>query len=312
MSELISVVVPVYNTNPHALDLCLSCIQNQTYVNIEVLCVDSSTAEETKNIIKKHLIDTRYKLIETEKGVSNQRNIGIQKSSGKYVLFIDSDDYFDNDFIFNLYRELIETNSDIAIPLICRSEFLDGKLIKEIPYDVHQISETVNEQNYFKYCRNGELVNPIKLYRKSLLETTNFRCESTYGEDLIYNYELSKNGYKTIFVPKSVYHYRVNISNNSTSRRLDKKGLFIVKYLARIIKSKKILDEEAILGLYSEFDYVFNAFFYSFARQKKVFGLLGMTRYKFEYLKRHHNIHDILYLFFPILIVARRSKKKKE
>ena len=310
MDELISVVVPIYNTNADVLNECLYCIKNQSYNSIEVLCVDSSSDNNTKNVIDKYLSDSRFKRIDGERGVSNQRNIGLKESKGKYVLFVDSDDFFDSNFLLHLYNKIIETDSDIAIPLIYRNEFLNGKPVKEIPYEVHQISEKVNEQNYFKYCRSGELVNPIKLYKRSLIENARFRNESTYGEDLIFNFELSKSGYKTVFVPDSIYHYRVNILNNSASRRLDKKGLFIVKYLADIIRAKTIKSKESIAGLYAEFDFVFNSFFYALARQKKISGLFWMTRYKCLYLKRHHGIHDILYLTFPIIIVARRSKKK--
>ena len=311
MEELISVIVPIFNTDLSTLRICLSCLKKQSYSNLEVLCVDGGSSQTVVDVINDFLSDPRFKLLNTLPGVSHQRNVGIENSRGKFLLFIDSDDFFDEKFIFNLYSALEKNCADIAIPHIHRCDFLEGKQITDIPYKVVQIEETVTEQNYFKYGRSGELVNPIKLYRRNLIGDERFNVDCSYGEDMLFNFELSKKTFITTFVPDAVYYYRVIKGSNSTERRLDKKGLFIVGALASLIKSKRIKNKDAVIGLTNEFDFVFREFYYSLARQKKVKMLFWMIKYKYLYFKRHHGIHDVLFLLFPIMIVSRRNRRAK-
>ena len=312
MEELISVIVPIYNTEPHALEQCLNCIKKQDYKNIEVICVDGESDSPTLNVINSFLSDTRFKLINTHWGVSRQRNVGIDNSSGNYILFIDSDDYFETNFITLLYENIKKTSSDVSIPLLHRCVFLDNELVSDTPYKVGPINEKVTMQNYFKYARPGELVNPIKLYKKSLIGDTRFDIKCSYGEDMIFNYELSKKEFFSCFVPEAIYNYRVIKNSNSGERRFHSNGWYTIKVLASIIRSRKIKMKESIDGLYNDFDFVFTTFYYALARRKKFFRLIWMIKYKPVYLKRHHNIHDILFMLFPILIVSRRNRKEKK
>lgn len=311
MEELISIIVPIYNTRPDYLNFCLKQLQNQTYKNIEVICVDGGSVFETLTIINSYLCDDRFKLIKTTCGVSHQRNVGIDNCKGAYVCFVDSDDFVDNCFISYLYSSITTSKTDIAIPLIYRCEFEGRKLISRKPYDVIQLEERVTNQNFFKYSRIGELVNPVKLYKTSLVKKTRFLEECSYGEDLLFNYYLSKHSYDTSFVPEAIYNYRVILRVNNTGRRLDKKGLYIIKALAAIIKSKEILSNDSVIELYREFDYVFKEFYYSLALNKNIRGLIWISRYKLLYFKNHHGFHDIIFLLFPILVVARRKRKER-
>ena len=312
MEEKISIVIPLYNTNPKVLEHCLSCIKMQTYSNIEVLCVDGGSFADTLNVINLFLPDERFKLINTHNGVSHQRNIGIENSEGDYILFVDSDDYFGKDFVRLLYENMKNNGADVSIPLLHRCVYLGDELVSDTPYNVGAIYEKVTKQNFFKYARPGELVNPIKLYKKSLIGNTRFDINCSYGEDLLFNYELSKKGFISCFVPDAIYHYRVIMNSNSGERRFHSNGWYIVKVLASIIKSKEIIDKDSIEGLNKDFDFVFTTFYYALARRKKLLRLIWMMQFKWIYLKRHHNIHDILFMLFPIIIVSRRNRKAKK
>lgn len=102
---LVSIVVPIYNTSLF-LEKCLESIKNQTYSNIEVILVDDGSTDGSGEIAEKYAIeDVRFRIIHLENGgVSRARNKGIELATGKYITFIDSDDYVDDRHIENLIK----------------------------------------------------------------------------------------------------------------------------------------------------------------------------------------------------------------
>ncbi len=115
MEDIISIIVPIYNTRRY-IDKCVESIVNQTYKNIEIILVDDgSTDGSDKKCDEWKEKDKRIKVIHKEnEGASSARNVGIENAKGKYIAFIDSDDYIDLDIIEALYKRLIETNSEIS------------------------------------------------------------------------------------------------------------------------------------------------------------------------------------------------------
>lgn len=118
MEKLLSIVIPVFNTDLY-LKECLESIINQTYSNIEIICVDDCSPDNSADIIKEYVAqDNRIKYIKhTEnKFQGGARNTGIQAASGAYVTFVDSDDYLlDMDCYKNAVSNLEKYNADISI-----------------------------------------------------------------------------------------------------------------------------------------------------------------------------------------------------
>ena len=116
MGNLISVIVPIYNVEKY-IDTCLKSITKQTYKNIEIILVDDGSTDLSAKLCdewKKK--DKRVKVIHQEnKGVAQARNIGIDCATGKYISFIDPDDYIDYQMLEKLYDTLEKTNSQISI-----------------------------------------------------------------------------------------------------------------------------------------------------------------------------------------------------
>lgn len=104
----ISVIVPVYNVEKY-LDKCLESLLNQHYSDMEVVVVDDKSTDSSLNIAKKYEKYTNVKVISKDKnsGLSDTRNAGIEKSSGQYIMFLDSDDYVENGFMAKI-QEIIE------------------------------------------------------------------------------------------------------------------------------------------------------------------------------------------------------------
>lgn len=313
MEKLISIIVPVYNCEKY-LKQCVDSIINQTFSNFELLLIDDGSSDFSPVICKDYQKkDSRILYIRKEnEGPSCARNVGIESCKGEYVIFIDSDDYCNTGFLEFLYKRIEETNSDVAIPMKHRCVFFNDQLLSETPYKIEETREQISKDNYFKYSRKSELVEAGKLYRASLVKGARFDPKCTYGEDLLFNYQLAKKGFKPCYAFDAIYYYRVLHNSNSGERRFNTKGWLIVKILANIIRSKEIKQSESLKNLYEEFDRNFNVFYYALARRKKVFKLLCMIQFKPLYFKRHHGFHDLLYMLFPIIIVGRQARKERK
>ena len=115
-NEKISIIIPVYSVEQY-IDRCLSSVISQTYRNIEIIVVIDGSKDGSEEICEKYANnDKRIKIIKQEnKGLSAARNNGLEHASGQYVMFVDSDDYVDENFCLTPYQKLIETGSDIVM-----------------------------------------------------------------------------------------------------------------------------------------------------------------------------------------------------
>ena len=97
MDKLISVIVPIYNVEEY-LNECVDSILNQTYKNLEIILVDDGSTDKSGIICDDYAkIDSRIKVIHKKNGgLSDARNVGIDRALGEFIIFIDSDDYIDH------------------------------------------------------------------------------------------------------------------------------------------------------------------------------------------------------------------------
>mgnify|MGYP002521133433 CR=1 FL=1 len=112
----VSVIIPVYNTEKY-LRKCLDSVCNQTLSDIEIICVNDCSPDNSLEILKEYAKkDNRIKIInfEENKGAAVARNTGIDEAKGEYLGFVDSDDYPDIDFYEKLYNKAVETGADCA------------------------------------------------------------------------------------------------------------------------------------------------------------------------------------------------------
>lgn len=115
MNDLITVIIPVYNVEQY-LDRCMHSILNQTYENLEIILVDDESKDKSNEMCLEYLSDPRV-IVEhgIGEGLSGARNSGLNIAHGKYVVFVDSDDYAEHTMIENLYKCLKDNNADTAI-----------------------------------------------------------------------------------------------------------------------------------------------------------------------------------------------------
>ncbi|MDR2160688.1 MAG: glycosyltransferase, partial [Desulfovibrio sp.] len=112
----VSVIIPVYNTEPY-LRRCLDSVCGQTLREIEIICVNDGSTDGSLEILREYAQkDSRVKVIELEenKGAGAARNAGIDAARGEYIGFVDSDDYVDLDFYETLYVKAQETQAEVV------------------------------------------------------------------------------------------------------------------------------------------------------------------------------------------------------
>lgn len=113
----VSVVVPIYNVENY-LEECLESVINQTYKNLEIICVEDCSTDNSRVLLENFAQkDSRIKIIyhQTNRGLSAARNSGIDHSSGDYIYFIDSDDWIDDNYIENLVKAALDNNAEIVV-----------------------------------------------------------------------------------------------------------------------------------------------------------------------------------------------------
>ena len=127
MNNLVSVIIPVFNAETY-LERCIKSVVNQTYKNLEIILINDGSIDRSKEICeswKKR--DSRIFIINKKNtGVSDSRNQGIKEANGKFITFVDSDDYLEINMIEYLSKSIEEDKSDIAI---CGFNYFNDKKI---------------------------------------------------------------------------------------------------------------------------------------------------------------------------------------
>lgn len=211
MIDLISVIIPIYNTPKKLLEKCLKSIINQSYNYLEIIIVDDgSNAECVKNYSNILTKEKRAKIITKKNtGVSDSRNVGLKEAKGKYIMFVDSDDYLDLNYIEYLYNSLINNDVNIAISgaTIVNENFQKiGKMIyyfKKSKMKINDYIDVVINYPYFTCVK--------MLFKKNIVKKT-FKTDMKYGEDLLFTINLIKDN-DIIYVDNCGYYYVQNSSS---------------------------------------------------------------------------------------------------
>ncbi|MDY2607826.1 MAG: glycosyltransferase family 2 protein, partial [Lachnospiraceae bacterium] len=206
MSDLVSIIVPVYNVEKY-LEECLDSILKQTYANIEVIVVDDGSTDNSYAICcKYHQLDSRIKLVQKKNGgLSSARNAGLDHMTGSYVAFVDSDDTIDQNMIEKMIDVIKKTNTDIVIGAFERYDDITGNIYSREMLD--------GKWNRLSEDNLGEMlyVNPgvwNKLYRAELFQKVTF-TDVSLAEDLVFLMDILKEKPRISRIREVLYRYRV-------------------------------------------------------------------------------------------------------
>ncbi|MGN0417674.1 glycosyltransferase family 2 protein [Anaerostipes faecalis] len=224
-NRMVSIIIPIHNSALY-LSKCLESVIAQTYDNIEILCIDDGSTDNSQDIVKKYAFeDHRIKVVSKEnEGVSIARNTGLSMAQGEYLLFVDSDDWIEENTCEMAVKKITDENADIVLWSYIR-EREDGSSKKRIfDTDVIFSEEETKEKLHRRMIGivGDELAQPEnadalctvwgKLYRRSLISAFDIsfydiRKIGTY-EDGLFNLLYFEHVKKAVFLNQFLYHYR--------------------------------------------------------------------------------------------------------
>ncbi len=230
MDDLISVIVPAFNTSSKILK-CINSIINQSYKNIEILVIDDGSTDDTVAILNKNFVnEQKLKIISKQNGgVSSARNTGLNYCNGNFVFFVDADDYIEKDCLKVLYNEIKSNNCDV----VKADYFFEGQkkpsIITDKLYDL--ADEKSRNQLYFEIVSTYKYNNVWgQLIRKSSLANIKFDENLKMAEDFKFNVMLYENCSKLKIISSKLYHYEYNCNGmnyNYSFNKVQKKVMDI-------------------------------------------------------------------------------------
>lgn len=226
MSDLVSVIVPVYNVEKH-LSECIKSIQEQSYKNLEILLVNDGSSDSSGEICNNfEKTDSRISVFHIKNtGVANARNFGVANATGKYITFIDSDDIITKDLIEVMVNKIIHDNSDYVNGAFAR--YVNGEITSSLDYfsdkgDVIDIEGYLTRMSEYQA---GAFWGGVctKLHKKEIIDKYNLHYESNvlFAEDFRFNIEYLKHVNIVSLVHEPMYLYRIDTLSSLSKRRRD-------------------------------------------------------------------------------------------
>ena len=274
INPIISIIVPVYNAQNY-IKKCLDSILNQDFENFEIIIINDDSYDNTLDILKIYAKDRRIVLINNEEnlGAGESRNKGILFARGKYIGFVDNDDWIEPDYFSSMVKKMEEENSDICVSL--KIENHKGRFSKTHLLNPDNLKKTVFVQRTAPWA---------KVIRKEFILKNNIKFDKTRGEDIYPAFLSAYLAKKISYVNNTKYH--CNIRYGSISRRkISYEDYFEIKLYKKIldfIRNKE--DENFFLPLIKERSLISFDFLYKNADSE--------TRY--ELLKEYEDVFNLI------------------
>ena len=213
--ELVSIIVPIYNVEQY-IEKGVKSLLNQDYSNVEIILVDDGSPDNSGKIIDELAqTDNRIVVIHKENGgVSSARNAGIEASKGKFLMFVDGDDYVDSDYVSYFVALLSNTGLKLGYNKINYSNDMATKA----SCDGFNI---ISVEKAMEYIYLGDVFVAVwnKIYDADFIKQNNIRFneEIWYGEGMLFNIQCLSITDKVVVCSKNVYHQVTN--QNSAMRK---------------------------------------------------------------------------------------------
>ncbi len=313
---VISVIVPVYNVEKY-LSKCLDSIINQTFSDIEIICVNDGSTDRSRKILETYKKkDSRIKIVDKKNGgLSSARNAGMLVATGEFFSFIDSDDWVEETMLEKLYNNITKFNTDIAICGVHQFDETNQKLIDDDKYFTLGYFDKSFDNRVFSYEDTKSFTMDVcvmawnKLYRRSYIE----KCKAKFPDGLIFEdgpffFSIYFKTKRVSIVRDLLYYYRINrpgsIVQKGGKQFLD--IIDVVELMYNSIKDCPCFDEikndfycrkaEDIVYRYDLINLIHKGKFSKKLRQKEF--LFDDTIFDFDYIKEkalmtHRHIFEI-------------------
>lgn len=309
----ISIIVPVYNVEKY-IDRCIDSILNQTFKDFELILVNDGSTDNSGDICDKYSkIDSRIKVIhKINGGVSSARNVGIDNANGKYIQFIDPDDWVDDLLLERSYNTINNEDSDIVFLGIKYEDFISKRVTKrvvskEIIFDInknikHDAIKLIKDDLFgFTWC---------KLFKASIIKSHKIKFDESISlaEDEKFTCDYYKYINKISVLDEAYYYYvkygnerqtLCSMSGNSiyTRDKIFKSWMQMLDTKENDIFIKTYLSNKSFSNLYEE---VYNIYF---EEKNKVTRNIKLSKLKNTYfynylVKNYTKYYQKILLFF--------------
>lgn len=239
----ISIILPVYNTSPY-LEQCLNSIHNQSFKNFELICIDDGSSDNSYEILKKYeKIITNCKVIyQKNQGVATARNTGLSNVTGDYIVFIDSDDYIEHNYLERLYNESCNTNADVVICNFYR--YYDNSNLK-LPVIYKKSSGLYSSHDILKSLIPDNLIHSYlwnKLWKRELFDNLEF--PNIKYEDISVMCDLFYKAKKISIISDTLYYYRIRKTSIVRNYSISTQNDYVKAYgiIRLFLKDKNLYD----------------------------------------------------------------------
>ena len=265
----VSIIVPAYNVENY-IERCLNSLVNQTFKDIEIITINDGSTDKSLELLNKYAKeDIRVSVIDLgDEGVSYCRNLGVEKANGKYIMFVDSDDWIDSNMIEAMYKKAEENKLDLVMCSYIR-EFKDHSKEKifNLPEEIIYKEDKVKNELLRKLVgpvkeelSNPEMLDALgtvwgKLYRADILKENKLKfvdlSEIGSAEDTLFNIFTFNYLKKVMFLNKPMYHYWRDNPKSVTSQynpKLKEQRKVFFKYISDFLKENNFVQvfEEAL------------------------------------------------------------------
>lgn len=257
---IFSIIIPVYNVEQY-LSFCLASVVNQTMIDIEIICVNDGSTDNSLKIVQEFAgNDNRIHVVNKQNGgLSSARNAGLAIASGEYILFVDSDDMLYEDACNILYREILERKPDIVVfGTEVIPQYRNNEEKKWLEY-ILQVDPKYYKNDSITALFNEKASKPYvwnECYKSEILQRNNimFDEEVYFGEDMVFLFELFPNANSISYIPNKLYKYRfvrddslMSISRKNKEWRLEAHMIIVDKILGYWDKKQILEKNKAII-----------------------------------------------------------------
>ncbi|MFR2535249.1 MAG: glycosyltransferase family 2 protein [Clostridia bacterium] len=279
----VSIIIPIYNGEKF-IRQCIQSIRKQTYKNIEIICIDDGSTDDTKKVLQElSKIDNRIMIIAKEnEGVSIARNAGIQKATGDYITFIDIDDWIEIDWIEKLVEKIEEEECEV----------IRGNFVKE--NEQRELVQYGNLQDLKNvYINNLEEIEKIQEYiiigklpaytwlllikRQVIQGKIKFQENIPFMEDTIFYIELLNHTNNIYIYDLRGYHYFYNSNSATKNPELYRRNIENVKKVNIILQQMvkpELYSRMNMRHMKSIKEYLFKLYKYHKIKRKEIKQIL--------------------------------------
>lgn len=343
MKDLLSIIIPIYDTNPVFFEKCLKSIIESVNIDKEIIVIDDGSirlrSEEYKRLCNVYQADYFY---QENQGVSSARNRGIDQAKGTFIMFVDADDRIKKADYLGWIHWMNKNNTDILSGCICK-KFKDGSVEEKkihadgliFTYKNEDLIHLILTRDHHDHpeLKNVEMAGPVcKLIRKTAINGLQFPEGIKIGEDMIFNLELLKRDINYVIVNELWYEYHINADSamHRSSDRLEERYFDAIDRIANMNLTD---EEEGYLAHRALYHYVriLKIYVLNGARIKEFIKFLNTMEHKKEWdrywgkirlrkcdLENKYKIalifvkYDLILLLYGLIRISARKRREED